>query len=87
VTLNSPRDAGVRGSHISLGHPEGLRIDRALIEELRVIPDFRYPDNVRLGIAPLYTSFAEIHEGLMRLRRVIAERLYEKYPTERPDVT
>jgi kynureninase len=87
VTLNSPRDAAVRGSHISLGHPEGLRIDRALIEELRVIPDFRYPDNIRLGIAPLYTSFAEIHEGIMRLRRALVERLYEKYPAERPDVT
>jgi kynureninase len=87
VTLNSPRDANVRGSHVSLGHPEGLRIDRALIEELRVIPDFRYPDNIRLGIAPLYTSFAEIHEGIRRLRRVIVERLYEKYPAERPDVT
>jgi kynureninase len=87
VTLNSPRDARARGSHVSLGHPEGLRIDRALIEELRVIPDFRYPDNIRLGIAPLYTSFAEIHEGIMRLRRAIDERLYEKYPSERPDVT
>jgi kynureninase len=87
VTLNSPRDVGVRGSHVSLGHPEGLRIDRALIEELRVIPDFRYPDNIRLGIAPLYTSFAEIHEAIVRLRRVIDERLYEKYPAERPDVT
>jgi kynureninase len=87
VTLNSPRNAFVRGSHVSLGHPEGLRIDRALIEELNVIPDFRYPDNIRLGIAPLYTSFAEIHEGMTRLRRAIDERLYEKYPIERPDVT
>jgi kynureninase len=87
VTLNSPRDARVRGSHVSLGHPEGLRIDRALIEELRVIPDFRYPDNIRLGIAPLYTSFAEIHEGIARLRHAIVERLYEKYPAERPEVT
>ncbi len=48
-----------RGSHVSLGHPEGLRIDRALIEEMNVIPDFRYPDNIRLGIAPLYTRFAD----------------------------
>jgi kynureninase len=87
VALNSPREAGRRGSHVSLGHPEALRIDRALIEEMRVIPDFRYPDNIRLGIAPLYTSFAEIHTGIARLRQVIAERLYEKYPTERPDVT
>jgi kynureninase len=87
VTLNSPRDPTMRGSHVSLGHPEGLRIDLALIHDMKVIPDFRYPDNIRLGLAPLYTSFAEIHEALMRLRRVIVERLYEKYPTERPEVT
>jgi kynureninase len=87
VTLNSPRDSARRGSHVSLGHPEGLRIDRALIEEMKVIPDFRYPDNIRLGVAPLYTSFADLFEGMTRLQRVMAERLYEKYPVERPDVT
>jgi len=87
VSLNSPRDPACRGSHVSLGHPEGLRIDRALIEEMNVIPDFRYPDNIRLGVAPLYTSFVDIFEGLSRLRRVLVERLYEKYPAERPAVT
>jgi kynureninase len=87
VKLNSPRDANCRGSHISLGHPEGLRIDRALIEEMKVIPDFRFPDNIRLGIAPLYTTFADIYNGIERLRRVIVERRYEKYPTHRPEVT
>ncbi|MCZ7573382.1 MAG: kynureninase [Ardenticatenaceae bacterium] len=85
--LNSPRDPRRRGSHVSLGHPEALRIDRALIEEMNVIPDFRSPDNLRLGIAPIYTSFAEIHEAVMRLRRVVVEQLYEKYPKERPEVT
>ncbi len=87
VALNSPIDARVRGSHISLGHPEGLRIDRALIEEMNVIPDFRYPDNIRLGIAPIYTSFTEIHEAVKRIRQVIEERLYEKHAMERPEVT
>ena len=87
VSLNSPRDPARRGSHVSLGHPEGLRVDRALIEEMAVIPDFRYPDNIRLGVAPLYTRFVDIYEGLTRLQRVLAERLYEKYPVERPDVT
>ncbi len=87
VKLNSPRDATCRGSHVSLGHPEGLRIDRALIEEMRVIPDFRFPDNIRLGIAPLYTSYADVYEGIARLRRVIVERRYEKYPHARPAVT
>ncbi|MBI3761565.1 MAG: kynureninase [Chloroflexi bacterium] len=86
VTLNSPRDANCRGSHVSLGHPDGLRIDRALIEDVHVVPDFRFPDNIRLGIAPLYTSYAEVYEAMSRFRRVMVERLYEKYPTERPEV-
>ncbi len=85
--LRSPRDPGRRGSHVSLGHPEGWRINRALIEELRVVGDFREPDNIRLGVAPLYTSYAEIHEGMRRLRAVVDERLYEKYPAERSAVT
>jgi len=86
-TLNSPREASRRGSHVSLGHRDALRIDRALIEEMSVLPDFRYPDNIRFGIAPLYTSYADIHEAVVRLCRVVTERLYEKYPTERPEVT
>ena len=87
VTLNSPRDHRQRGSHVSIGHAEALRIDRALIEDLNVIPDFRYPDNIRLGIAPIYTSFVDIHAGVSRIHRAIVERLYERYPLERPDVT
>jgi kynureninase len=85
--LNTPRDPARRGSHVSLGHPEGLRINRALIDEMRVIGDFRYPDNIRFGVVPLYTTFAEIHEAVARLRRVVTDRLYEKYPTDRPAIT
>jgi kynureninase len=85
--LNSPRDSARRGSHISLGHPEALRIDRALIDEMAVLPDFRYPDNLRLGIAPLYTSFADLHEAVDRIARVVRDRRYERYPTERPTIT
>jgi kynureninase len=85
--LNSPRDAAQRGSHISLGHAEALRIDRSLIDEMAVLPDFRYPDNLRLGIAPLYTSFADLHEAVARIVRVVRERRYERYPSERPTIT
>lgn len=87
VTLNSPREARWRGSHVSLGHADALRIDRALIEEMNVIPDFRYPDNIRFGIAPIYTSFVDIYYAMERMRRVLEDKLYEKYPTERPVVT
>ncbi len=87
VALNSPRDPARRGSHVSLGHPEGLRIARALVEEMALIPDFRRPDNIRLGVAALYNTFEEVVEGIERIRRVIEERIYERYPVEMNGVT
>jgi kynureninase len=86
-TLNSPRAAARRGSHISLGHPEGLRIDLALIHDCGVLPDFRAPDNIRIGLAPLYNTFADIHTAVVHMRQIVDERLYEKYPVEAPVVT
>ncbi|HZI82342.1 MAG TPA: kynureninase [Casimicrobiaceae bacterium] len=86
-SLNSPRDPVRRGSHVSFGHRDGWRIDQALIGDMRVLPDFRHPDNIRFGVAPVYTSFAEIHEAVTRLVRVMDERRYEKYPMGRAAVT
>jgi kynureninase len=57
-TLGSPRDAAIRGSHVSIRHDAGYQINQALIEEMHVIPDLREPDNLRLGLSPLTTSFA-----------------------------
>ncbi len=86
-SLGSPRDSAKRGSHISLRHADGYRINRALIEEMNVIPDFREPDNIRLGFAPLYVSFTDIWEGFDRLHQVAEEKRYEKYPKQRLAVT
>ena len=85
--LGSPRESARRGSHISIRHPEGYRINRAMIEELNVIPDFREPDNIRLGFAPLYLSFADIWEGFQRIRDVVQEKRYEHYPKQKLTVT
>jgi len=86
-SLGSPRDSAQRGSHISIRHAEGYRINRALIEEMNVVPDFREPDNIRLGFAPLYTSFAEVWEGFDRIKRVMAENRHEKYTKQKLAVT
>jgi len=86
-SLGSPRDPDLRGSHVSIRHPEGYRINRALIEEMNLIPDFRDPDNLRLGLAPLYTTFDNVWEGINRISRVVEERRYEKYPSQRLTVT
>lgn len=85
--LASPRDPGRRGSHVSLRHPEGYRISRALAEELGVLGDFREPDNLRLGLAPLYTTYAEVWEAVDRIRRCVQDGRYLRYSAERLPVT
>jgi kynureninase len=74
--LGSPRDPGRRGSHVSLRHPEAWRICRALVERAGVIPDFRLPDSVRLGFAPLYTRFTDVWDALDRLRTLVESGAY-----------
>jgi kynureninase len=86
-SLGSPRDPARRGSHISLRHEEGYRINRALIDEMNLIPDFREPDNIRLGFAPLYTTFTEVWEGFDRIRRVVTEKRYEHFTMQKLTVT
>ena len=83
-TLGTPRDPNIRGSHVSIRHPQGYRINRALIEEMDLIPDFREPDNIRLGIAPLYISFEEIYQGVERIRRVVEEEALPALPGRSP---
>jgi kynureninase len=69
--LASPRDASLRGSHVSVRHRAALQLCRALIEE-QVVPDYREPDLIRLGVAALTTSFADLHEAMRRLRDLAA---------------
>jgi kynureninase len=69
--LASPREPARRGSHVSLRHPLAWQITRALIERCDVIPDFRGPDSVRLGVAPLYTRHVDVWDALDRLRRLV----------------
>jgi kynureninase len=69
--LGSPRDASRRGSHIAIRHPEAWPICRALIERADVIPDFRGPDTIRLGVAPLYTRYVDVWDAIDRLRGLV----------------
>jgi kynureninase len=69
--LGSPRDPAHRGAHVSLAHDEAWPICRALIDRARVIPDFRGPDSIRLGVPPLYTRFVDVHDALERLAALV----------------
>lgn len=66
ATLSSPRDGARRGSHLTIEHPNSARAVAALWDG-GVIPDFRHPSGVRLGLSPLSTSFAEVERGIRAL--------------------
>ncbi|GAA5182761.1 kynureninase [Rugosimonospora acidiphila] len=84
--LASPRAAAERGAHVTLHHPQAWQVCQALIQE-RVIPDFRTPDRLRLGVAPLYTTFGELYVAAARLREIVASGRHEGFPTQRSRVT
>lgn len=70
LVLASPAEAGQRGSHLVFGHDEGYAIVQAL-KARGVVGDFRAPNLVRLGIAPLYLSYVELWEAVQRLKAVM----------------
>ncbi|GLY91140.1 kynureninase [Actinoallomurus iriomotensis] len=86
LALATPADPKRRGSHVALRHPEAWRMAQAMIAD-RVIPDYRTPDRLRLGPAPISTSFTEVWDGLDRLRTIVADRAYERFSSEPARVT
>jgi kynureninase len=80
VGLGTPRDAGRRGSHIALEHPEGLGITRWLRAERGVVTDFREPATIRIAVAPLYTTYRELWEAVESLRDAVAGRRWTDAP-------
>ncbi len=78
-TLASPRDAARRGSHVCLHHPEAARICQAL-GKAGVLGDYREPGRLRLGLAPITTSYTEVWDAVDIVQRITAERGYEQFP-------
>jgi kynureninase len=69
--LTSPRNADLRGSHVTVSHPEAKALTLRLVER-GVIPDFRHPDGIRLGLAPLTTRYVDVFDGLGVLTELAA---------------
>jgi kynureninase len=73
VEVVSPPDAHRRGGHVMLRRPGFEKI----LDELwhhGVLPDYRRPDGIRIGPAPLSTSFAEVHRGMSILRDLTRQK-------------
>ena len=77
VQLASPRDPVQRGSHVVFAHPEGYAVMQALIAR-GVVGDFRAPDLMRFGFAPLYNSHAEMVRAAQILADVLANREWDQ---------
>ena len=77
LTVASPRAAGERGAQVALRHPEGYPIVQALIAR-GVIGDFRSPDLLRFGFAPLYVRFVDVWDAVDALRVVMTEGIWDQ---------
>lgn len=67
VRLSSPREASRRGSHLTVDHEDFAEV-LSMLWTRGVIPDFRPPHGLRLGLSPLSTSFAEVEVGIRAIR-------------------
>jgi kynureninase len=72
-----PSDSRERGSHLSFRHPEAYAVAQALIAR-GVIPDFRDPDILRLGLAPAYLRFEDCWHAAQALGEVLASGEWDR---------
>ncbi len=77
LPLVSPREAARRGSQVSFAHPDGYAVMQALIAR-GVVGDFRAPDVLRFGFAPLYVRFVDAFDAARALVDVLSTRAHER---------
>lgn len=75
LTLASPRDPGARGSQVSFAFENGYAAMQALIDR-NVIGDFRAPDIMRFGFAPLYLDRDDVLRAAEILEPIMRDRLW-----------
>ena len=87
LELASPRNPAERGSHLSLAHEDGYPVMQALIAR-GIIGDFRAPNLLRFGFAPLYIRFQDIWHAVEVLEEVLRSGEYRQQRFQlRDDVT
>ena len=77
VRLASPRGPKDRGSQVSFAHPQGYAVMQALIDR-GIVGDFRAPDLIRFGFAPLYNTYADAVRAAEGLSDILANRAWDE---------
>lgn len=89
--LQSPEDSTSRGSHIAVSHPYAWQICQALqkgdFDVPKIIPDYRPPNIIRLGITPLYTRFEDLWWVVNQLQKIVKSKAYLNFDQEKHNVT
>jgi kynureninase len=83
--LLTPRDAAKRGSQVAFAHPNGYAIMQALIAQ-GVIGDFRAPDVMRFGLAPLYVRHTDVWDAVSMLHDIMRSATWREpsFQAQRP---
>lgn len=82
----TPADPQRRGGHLTLHHDQAWQISQAM-RKADVIPDYRAPDRIRLGFAPLYNSFSEIDEAVDRIASIVRTEAHLSFSAQPSRVT
>ncbi|WP_432664327.1 kynureninase [Wukongibacter baidiensis] len=77
-SIGNPREDSKRGGHVALEHDDAIRINEALKSE-KVIPDFRYPNVIRLAPVPLYVSYGDVYELVERIVDIMENKKYDNF--------
>ena len=77
-SVGNPRDDAVRGGHVALEHEDAIRINEA-IKAAGIVPDFRFPNVIRLAPIAFYTSYEDVYEMIERIVKIMEDKEYEKY--------
>ncbi len=76
--VGNPREDAIRGGHVALTHEDALRINEAF-KVNNIVPDFRYPNVIRLAPVPLYVSYEDVYEMVERIIKIMENQEYEQY--------
>jgi kynureninase len=82
IELASPRDPDRRGSQVCFRHPHAFAVMQALIAR-GVIGDFREPDILRFGLAPLYVRHVDVWDAAAAVAEVLAKREWQRTEFQR----
>ncbi len=84
-SIGNYRDDNKRTGHVALVHKDAIRINAAM-KHRGIIPDFRFPDVIRLAPVPLYTSYTEIYDMVEIIIDIMENKEYEKFENKRGTV-